>query len=146
MAIRGSVVITLSIRNEQEILAQLDAGSMFGMLPFLTGEPHSAGCSVRAGAMLVELMREPVKQLLDTRSALVAKLLGVLSHGLIAAVRRADRQLMQITADEQETTAAADSQPRDLPARGRPSIGRQQEGTGRAQQIPLARLSRRAQG
>jgi glycine/D-amino acid oxidase-like deaminating enzyme/CRP-like cAMP-binding protein len=134
VAVRGSVDLTLSIRDEQHVLAQLDAGSIFGLLPLLTGEPHSAGCRVSADTVLVELMREPVKELLDSRSALATKLLGVLSQGLITAVRRADRRLLQITADEPEMAPAAEDRPRDQPRKRSPSVIRRKS-VGRARQI-----------
>jgi hypothetical protein len=66
------------------------------------GEPRSATCTVSRQAVLVEWDREACARLLGRRSPLALKLLAVLNTGLIAALRRADRQLIRLENGEFE--------------------------------------------
>jgi CRP-like cAMP-binding protein len=74
----------------------------------IDGEPRSATCTIRRDAVLVELEREVCERLLDGRSPLSLKLLGMLNEGLVSALRGADRRLMQLESEE-DAGLAADS-------------------------------------
>ena len=52
--------------------------------------------SIRRNAVLAEIERDACERLLNSGSALALKLLAALNEGLVAALRRADRQLMRL--------------------------------------------------
>lgn len=106
--VQGEVELTLAVRGEHHMLTHLTEGDIFGLVPFLTGEPHGATGLVRRDALLLQLDAAASRRLLDTRSTLALKALGIINRGLIAALRRRDRRLMQINADEDD---AADDMP-----------------------------------
>ena len=100
IVVKGTVNVTLQVRGESEVLAQLPAGSFFGQVSLITGEPRNATCAAGTDALLLELERTPCEQLLDSRSKVALKFLAALNQGLIQALRGADRRLMQINAGE----------------------------------------------
>lgn len=109
IVVEGTVNVTLQVRGESEVLAKLPAGSIFGQVSLITGEPRNATCAAGTDALLLELERLPCEQLLDSRSNVALKFLAALNQGLILALRGADRRLMQINAGESAagTLAAA---------------------------------------
>ena len=95
--VRGAVDVSIEVNGHHQLLAHLTPGSVFGQVSLIDGEPRSATCTIQRDAVLVELDRETAERLLDSRSAVALKLLGVLTDGLIEALRGADRRLMQLT-------------------------------------------------
>ena len=100
IVVKGTTNVTLQVRGESELLAQLLPGSIFGQVSLITGEPRNATCAAGSDALLLEFERKPCEQLLDSRSSLALKFLAALNQGLILALRGADRRLMQINAGE----------------------------------------------
>jgi glycine/D-amino acid oxidase-like deaminating enzyme/CRP-like cAMP-binding protein len=92
----GIVEVSTRVRGQQQLLAQLPAGSIFGQVSLIDGEARSATCSIGEDAVLAELSREQCEQLFATRSETALKFLGALNQGLIEALRGADRQLMRL--------------------------------------------------
>ena len=109
VVVKGTINVTLQVRGERELLAQLPPGSIFGQVSLITGEPRNATCTAESDSLLLELERAPCEQLLGGRSRLALKFLAALNQGLIAALRGADRRLMQINANASavETVTAA---------------------------------------
>ena len=96
--VRGEVDLTLLVRQQRHLLARLPEGRIFGLAPFVIGEPHGATGTAAADSVLIELDGPACKRLLDSRSALALKALSIISQGVISALRRADRRLLQINA------------------------------------------------
>ena len=103
--VRGEVDLTLHVRSQRHLLARLVEGSIFGLVPFVIDEPHGATGTAVADSVLIELDGPACKRLLDSRSALALKALSIISQGVIAALRRADRRLLQINAQADGATA-----------------------------------------
>jgi glycine/D-amino acid oxidase-like deaminating enzyme len=99
VVVRGVVDLSVKVRGQPQLLAQLGPGSIFGQSSLIDSEPRSASCSVRRDAVLAEIDSVSCERLLNNRSALALKLLGALNQGLVAALRSADRQLMRLNAD-----------------------------------------------
>jgi CRP-like cAMP-binding protein len=97
--VRGGVEVSLEVNGRHELLARLPAGSVFGQVSLIDGEPHSATCTISRDAVLVELERQECERLLHSRSPLSLKLLALLNDGLISALRGADRRLMMLESD-----------------------------------------------
>lgn len=98
VVIRGVVDISVKVRGQPQLLAQLGPGSIFGQASLIDGEPRSSSCSMRRNAILAEIDSISCERLLNNRSALALKLLAALNQGLVAALRSADRQLMRLNA------------------------------------------------
>ena len=88
--IEGRVDVSTRNRGTNQLLARLEAGSVFGQVSVIDGATRSATCSSAAGSILLELERGPCEQLLREGSALAIKLLASLNDGLISALRGAD--------------------------------------------------------
>jgi CRP-like cAMP-binding protein len=97
--IRGVVDISVKVRGQPQLLAQLGPGSIFGQSSLIDGEPRTASCSIRRDAILAEIDAMSCERLLNNRGALALKLLAALNQGLVAALRSADRQLMRLNAE-----------------------------------------------
>jgi CRP-like cAMP-binding protein len=108
--VKGEVEVSLEVHGRHQLLARLGAGSVFGQVSLISGEPRSATCTISRDAVLVELERADCEALLDARSSLSLKLLGVLNDGIIAALRAADRRIMKLDSGD---SALLES---DLPA------------------------------
>jgi glycine/D-amino acid oxidase-like deaminating enzyme/CRP-like cAMP-binding protein len=108
VVIRGVVDISVKVRGQPQLLAQLGPGSIFGQSSLIDGEPRTASCSVRRNAILAEIDAMSCERLLNNRGALALKLLAALNQGLVAALRSADRQLMRLNA-ESDGQRGADS-------------------------------------
>jgi glycine/D-amino acid oxidase-like deaminating enzyme/CRP-like cAMP-binding protein len=100
---KGTINVTLEVRGEKELLAQLLPGSIFGQVSLITGEPRNATCAASSDSLVLELERQPCEQLLNGRSRLALKFLAALNQGLILALRGADRRLMQINTNDSAT-------------------------------------------
>jgi Cyclic nucleotide-binding domain len=94
--IRGAVDVSFQARGRSQSLAKLPPGSIFGQMSLITKEARTATCSCPVDSLLLEIKRKPCEQLLRGRSKLALKLLAALTQGLIAALRGANRQLMQL--------------------------------------------------
>jgi hypothetical protein len=94
--VEGAVDVSINAHGQQQRLATLDAGGVFGQMSLIDGVPRSATCSVRADAVLLEIEREPCERLLRSGSALALKFLATLNEGLISALRAADLRLMTL--------------------------------------------------
>ena len=94
--VRGLVDVSIKVRAQRQLLGQLAPGSIFGEVSLINGEPRTTSCSIRRDAVLAELGREACERLLSSRGAVALKFLAVLNRGLIAALRSADRRLMQL--------------------------------------------------
>ena len=101
VVIRGVVDISVKVRGQPQLLAQLAPGSIFGQASLIDGEPRSVSCSIRRDAILAEIDAAACERLLNNRSRLALKLLAALNQGLVAALRSADRQLMRLN-DERD--------------------------------------------
>ena len=97
--VRGQVDITVKIRQQRHLLAQLSPGAIFGQLGLVSGAPRSATCTIRHDALLAQLDRAAAERLLGTRGPVALKFLAALNRGLTEALRVADRRLMQLSAD-----------------------------------------------
>lgn len=96
VVLSGIVEVSTRVRGQQQLLAQLPAGSIFGQVSLIDGEARSATCSIAQDAVLAEVGRKQCEQLFATRSETALKFLGALNQGLIEALRGADRQLMRL--------------------------------------------------
>jgi len=94
--VSGTVNVTIRVRGQPQLLAQLAPGSIFGQVSLVDGEPRTATCTVSRSAVLAELATEPCKQLFASRSPTAFKWLGALNQGLISALQGADKQLMKL--------------------------------------------------
>jgi len=94
--LEGSIDVSTASRGQQQILATLNAGSVFGQMSLIDNVPRSATCSVRSKAVLLEIVRDPCEDLLRGGSPLALKFLATLNEGLILALRGADLRLMQL--------------------------------------------------
>ena len=98
--LRGTVDVSVNTRGQQQLLATLNPGSVFGQMSLIDGVPRSATCSVRTDAVLLEVVRVPCEELLNSGSTLALKFLATLNEGLILALRGADLRLMQLEGTE----------------------------------------------
>jgi hypothetical protein len=64
---------------------------------------------VRRNAILLELERAACEQLFASRSSTALKFLAALNHGLIGALRGADRRLMRVSYGSVPSEPAAQS-------------------------------------
>ena len=106
LLVRGQVDVSIKVRGERHLLAQLSPGAIFGQLSLVAGEPRSASCTIRRDAILAQLSRYACETLLATKTPAALKFLAALNHGLTEALRTADRRLMQLMVSE---TAAEDA-------------------------------------
>ncbi|HET6702292.1 MAG TPA: FAD-dependent oxidoreductase [Gemmatimonadaceae bacterium] len=94
--IRGHVDVTVKVRQQRHLLAQLSPGTIFGQVSLIAGEPRSATCTIRRDALLAQLDRDACEKLLSTQAPVALKFLAALNRGLTEALRIADRRLMQL--------------------------------------------------
>ena len=97
--VRGQIDVTVKVRQQRHLLAQLSPGTIFGQVSLVAGEPRSATCTVRRDAVLAQLDRDACEKLLSTQAPLALKFLAALNRGLTEALRTADRRLMQLNDD-----------------------------------------------
>jgi hypothetical protein len=101
VVLSGVVEVSIEVNGRHQLLARLPAGSVFGQVSLIDGEPRSATCTIGRDAVLVELERGACEDMLDSRSPLALKLLAVLNDGLIATLRGADRRRMRLESEDQ---------------------------------------------
>jgi glycine/D-amino acid oxidase-like deaminating enzyme/CRP-like cAMP-binding protein len=102
VVIRGVVDVSVRVRGQPQLLAQLGPGSIFGQSNLIDGESRMASCSMHRDSVLAEIDAVACERLLNNRSALALKLLAALNQGLVAALRSADRQLMRLNEEREE--------------------------------------------
>ena len=100
VVVSGVVEVSIEVNERHQLLARLPAGSVFGQVSLIDGEPRSATCTIGRDAVLVELERPECERLLDSRSPVALKLLAVLNDGLISALRGADRRRMKLESED----------------------------------------------
>ena len=100
VVLSGIVDVSLAVHGRHQLLARLGAGSVFGQVSLIDGEPRSATCTIGKDAVLVELERAECERLLERKSPMALKLLAVLNDGLISALRGADRRRIKLEYDE----------------------------------------------
>jgi glycine/D-amino acid oxidase-like deaminating enzyme len=96
--VSGSVDVTVRVRDRQQLLAQLHAGSIFGQVSLISGEARTATCSMPDGGVVLELERKPCETLLSGGSRMALKFLAALNQDLISALRGADQRLLRLSA------------------------------------------------
>jgi CRP-like cAMP-binding protein len=101
--LQGTIDVSVNTRGQQQLVAILEPGSVFGQMSLIEGVPRSATCSVRVDAVLLEILRAPCEKLLNSGSTLALKFLATLNEGLILALRGADLRLMQLGRNEART-------------------------------------------
>ena len=94
--VRGLVDMSVKVRGQPQLLAQLSPGSIFGQASLIDAVPRSESCSVHRDAVLAEIGADACERLLAGRSAIALKLLAAINQGLVAALRSADRRLMRL--------------------------------------------------
>jgi glycine/D-amino acid oxidase-like deaminating enzyme/CRP-like cAMP-binding protein len=103
LVVRGAVDVSVKVRGQPQLLAQLGPGSIFGQSSLIDGEPRSVSCSIRRDAVLAEIDATACERLLNNRGRLALKLLAALNQGLVAALRSTDRQLMRLNDEVRES-------------------------------------------
>jgi len=111
VVVRGTIDVSVKVRGQPQLLAQLGPGSIFGQASLIAGEPRSVSCSIRRDALLAEIDAESCERLLNGKSALALKLLAALNQGLVAALRSADRQLMRLNEEHAGAESDVDAEP-----------------------------------
>jgi CRP-like cAMP-binding protein len=106
VVVTGAVDVSIKVRDEPQLLAQLGPGSIFGQASLIEGEARTASCSIHKHSVLAEIDRETCAQLLDARSPIALKLLAALNQGLVEALRNADRRLMRLEQERESRSAA----------------------------------------
>ncbi|MCY7378705.1 MAG: FAD-dependent oxidoreductase [Gemmatimonadaceae bacterium] len=96
--VRGAVDVSVKVRGQPQLLAQLSPGAIFGQASLIENEPRSTSCSIHRDALLAEIHPDACERLLASGSPLALKLLSALNQGLVAALRAAGRNLMRLDA------------------------------------------------
>ncbi|MFZ0209554.1 MAG: cyclic nucleotide-binding domain-containing protein, partial [Roseiarcus sp.] len=94
--VEGSVNVSTYARGQQQLLAILGAGQIFGQVSIIESIPRSATCTTRTDVVMLEIGQAECETLLKTRSSIALKFLSTLNDGLIAALRDSDLRLLQI--------------------------------------------------
>jgi len=92
----GQVDVSIESRGNQQLMATLETGSLFGQVSVIDNVPRTATCSTRTAAILLEIDRENCERILRTDSDTAAKFLAALHEGLIDALHNSDLRLMQL--------------------------------------------------
>jgi glycine/D-amino acid oxidase-like deaminating enzyme/CRP-like cAMP-binding protein len=107
LVVSGTLDVTFQIRGRDQLLARLPAGSIFGQVSAILGDPRNATCTAATEVLFLEMERHRCEQLLQDRSALALKFLAAINQDLISALRRADQRLLQINTHGVASTAEA---------------------------------------
>ncbi|MBV9894636.1 MAG: FAD-dependent oxidoreductase [Chloroflexi bacterium] len=94
--VSGSVDVSAARSDRQQWLTTMLPGSIFGQVSLIDREPRSASCAMREPGVVLEMEQEPCAALFASRSAMALKFLAALNHGLITALRGADRRLLRL--------------------------------------------------
>ncbi len=92
----GQVDVSIESRGNQQLMATLETGSLFGQVSVIDNVPRTATCSTRTASILLEIDRENCERVLRTDSDTAAKFLAALNEGLIDALHNSDLRLMQL--------------------------------------------------
>jgi glycine/D-amino acid oxidase-like deaminating enzyme len=96
VVVRGAVDVSVKVRGQAQLLAQLGPGAIFGQASLIEAAPRSVSCSIHRDAILAEIGAAECERLLDSGNPIALKLLSALAAGIIAELRTADAQLMRI--------------------------------------------------
>jgi hypothetical protein len=96
IVVAGEIDVNIDARNQQQLLATLSPGSVFGQMSLFGKERRSATCSVRTDSIVLEIEAKSCERLLQGGTATALKFLAMLNEGLILALRGADLRLMQL--------------------------------------------------
>lgn len=96
IVIAGEIEVRINARNQQQLVATLSPGSVFGQMSLFGKERRSATCSARTDSIVLELKSESCQRLLQGGTSTALKFLAMLNEGLILALRGADLRLMQL--------------------------------------------------
>jgi hypothetical protein len=99
VVLSGTVEVSTVLGGRQRRLASLGPGSVFGQVSLIDGHSRSANCLMRHAGVLLEMEQDPCARLFESRSPTALKFLAAVNHGLIAALRGADRRLMRLQDD-----------------------------------------------
>jgi glycine/D-amino acid oxidase-like deaminating enzyme/CRP-like cAMP-binding protein len=94
----GKVDVSIEVRGRDQLLARLHEGAVLGQVALIEGGARTATCRAIKDSLLLEIDRAACERLFASRSPMAYKFLEVLTRGLIAALRGADRQLIHLTA------------------------------------------------
>lgn len=94
--LEGEVDVSIESKREQQLLATLEAGALFGQVSVIDDVPRMATCSARTDVVLLEIEREQCRQILDSQSDHAVRFLAALNEGLIEALHKSDIRLMQL--------------------------------------------------
>ena len=108
VVVRGVVDVSVKVRGQPQLLAQLGPGSIFGQASLIDAEPRTVSCSIRRDAVLAEIDAAACERLLNSGNPVALKLLGALNQGQVAALRSADRQLMRLNEDRERVGESDD--------------------------------------
>ena len=96
VVVSGAVAITTELGARTVELGTLHAGSIFGEMSLLDGDPRSATCTVIQDAILAELDARTCTRLIQNERTLGLKLLSLMNESLIGALRLADLRLLRV--------------------------------------------------
>ena len=94
--VEGSVNVSINSRGQQQLLAILGAGQIFGQVSIIESIPRSATCTTRTDVVMLEIGQAECENLFKTGSSIALKFLSTLNDGLIAALRFSYLRLLQI--------------------------------------------------
>jgi glycine/D-amino acid oxidase-like deaminating enzyme len=92
----GEVDVSIESKREQQLLATLEAGALFGQVSVIDDVPRMATCSARTDVILLEIEREECRRILSSQSDHAVRFLAALNEGLIEALHKSDIRLMQL--------------------------------------------------
>ena len=101
--LQGTIDVSVNNRGQQQLLAILNPGNVFGQMSLIDDVPRSATCSAHTDAVLLEIVRAPCEELIRAGSTLALKFLATLNEGLISALRGVDLRLMQLEGNETQS-------------------------------------------
>jgi glycine/D-amino acid oxidase-like deaminating enzyme len=94
--VEGSVNVSINAHGQQQLLAILGSGQIFGQVSIIEDIPRSATCTARTDVVMIEIGQAECEMLLKSKSSIALKFLATLNDGLIAALRESDLRLLQI--------------------------------------------------
>ena len=99
LVIDGDVTVESQASPDSEglVVTVLGPGSLIGAMGLIDGEPRSATCTAGTDLTVALLTRDGLKQLMDEKPGVAARLLLAVSKCLSDYVRDANRKLMTVT-------------------------------------------------
>lgn len=110
LLLRGVVEVTVERGLEQQRLAILGPGRLFGEVSLIDGAPRSASCTAVQPAVVLELDQAQFAEMVHSESTLAARLIRVMNRNLSAALAGARQTLLAMT------SPAVPSPPTSVPA------------------------------